>query len=219
MRRGNVNRLQLSIIVGVACAILLTMIRGGWRDAPLVVPVFGVVGFSLTYVIASLTRSERLGKIDAASNQHRGVPLVRDAAALALVTISFIWSGQVIQGAGFGGWLVALFLGVVFPLIVCLLASHWFILFGLMAATSLAVSTLLHHPNFRPGAFAGDPWEEFWKRDAGVWFFVWGFLAVLSLLVSVPLALRRRRITSQCSGRSRGSSFLRRKLLGRGSGR
>ncbi|CAN5488577.1 hypothetical protein BH09PLA1_BH09PLA1_02260 [soil metagenome] len=194
------NRLQLSIIVGIACAILLTVIRGGWRDAPLVVPVFGALGFSITYAIASLTRSERLGKIDVSSNQHPGVPFLRDAAALALVAVSFIWSGQVIQGAGFGGWLVALFLGVVFPFVVCLLASHWPVVFGLMAATSLAVSTLLHHPNFRPGAFAGDPWEEFWKRDAGVWFFSWGFLAVLSLLVSIPLAFWRRRITRQCSG-------------------
>jgi hypothetical protein len=196
----NVNRLQVSIIVGMACGILLTMIRGGWRDAPWVVPVFGAVGFSLTYAIASLTRSERLGKIDVASNQNRGVPFLRDVAALALLAVSFIWSGQVIQGAGFGGWLVALFLGVVFPLAVCLLASHWPVVFGLLAATSLAVSTLLHHPRFRPGGFAGDPWEEFWKRDAGGWFFVWGFLALISLLVSVPLALWRRRITNQCSG-------------------
>lgn len=194
------NRLQLSIVVGIACAILLTMMRGGWRDAPWVVPVFGAVGFSITYAVASLTRSERLGKIDVATKQHRGVPLLRDAVALALVAISFIWSGQVIQGAGFGGWLVALFLGVVFPLVVCLLASHWPVVFGLMAATSLAVSTLLNHPNFRPGAFAGDPWEQFWRRDAGMWLFIWGFLAVLSLVVSVPLALWRRRITSQCSG-------------------
>ena len=194
------NRLQLSIMVGIACALLLTIIRGAWRDAPWVVPIFATVGFSVTYAIASLTRSERLGKVHVASNLHPGVPLLRDAAALALVAVSFIWSGQVIQGAGFGGWLVALFLGTLFPLVVCLLASHWSVVFGLLAATSLAVSTLLHHPNFRPGAFAGDPWEQFWRHDAGVWFFIWGFLAVLSLLVSVPLALWRRRTTSQCSG-------------------
>jgi hypothetical protein len=194
-----VNRLQLSIIVGIVCAILLTMIRGGWRDAPLVVPVFGAVGFAVTYAIASLIRSERLSRIGAASNQHRSVPLLRDAAALAFVAVSFIWSGQVIQGAGFGGWLVALFLGVVFPLVVCLLASHWPIIFGLMAATSLAVSTLLHHPNFRPGGFAGDPWEQFWHRDAGVWFSIWGILAALSLFVSIPLAFWRRRLTKRCS--------------------
>jgi hypothetical protein len=196
----NVNRLRLSIIVGVASGVLLTMMRGGWRDAPWVVPIFAVAGFSIAYAVASLTRSERLGKIDVAAKQHPGVSFLRDAAALALIAVSFIWSGQVIQGAGFGGWLVALFLGVVFPLVVCLLASHWPVVFGLMAATSLAVSTLLHHPNFRPGAFAGDPWEQFWRRDAGVWFFIWGFLAVLSLVVSVPLALWRRRITSQCNG-------------------
>ncbi|MDZ4783768.1 MAG: hypothetical protein SGJ19_26265 [Planctomycetia bacterium] len=192
----NVNRLQLSIIVGIVCAVLLTMIRGSWRDAPFVVPIFGAAGFSATYAIAFIIRSERIAKIEAASKQRRGVPLLRNAAAFALVAVSFIWSGHVIQGAGFGGWLVAIFLGVVFPLAVCLLASHWPVVFGLLAATSLAISTLLNHPNFRQNAFARDAWEQFWQRDAGVWVFIWGVLAVLSLFVSVPLALRRRRLTS-----------------------
>lgn len=189
------RRLQLSMVIGIACALLLTMIRGGWRDLPLVVLIFGVAGFSITYAVASIVNSGRLASIEAASNERAGIPLLRNLAAIALITMSFAWSGQVIQGAGFSGWLVALFLGVVFPLVVCVLASRWEVVFGLLAATSLAISTLVHHPMFRGDIFAADAWEHLWQRDAGVWLFIWGVLATLSLAVSVPLAVRRRRLT------------------------
>jgi hypothetical protein len=187
-----VNRLQTSFVVGILCAFLLTMIRGGWRDAPMVVPFFAISGFSITYIIAYIIQSEHIATIERSFARYPNVSVFRDLSALVLVAVSFVWSGQIIQGAGFGGWLVALFLGVVFPLGVCLLASHWLIVFGLLAATSLAISTLLHHPNFREGVFARDPWEYLWQHDLGVWLFIWGILACLSLLVSVPLAARRR---------------------------
>jgi hypothetical protein len=44
------------------------------------------------------------------------------------------------------------------------------------------------------------------QRDLGVWAVIWGILAGLSLLASVPLAIRRRRITSNVGVRSRSSN-------------
>lgn len=190
----HVRHLPLSIAVGMLCAVLLTLIRGGWRDAPYVIPVFAAVGFTITYGIASIIGSQRLTAAEAAISQHRGLRLLRDGAALLLVGSSLFWAGHLIQQAGFSGWLVAIALGVIFPLLVCLLATKLTIVFGLLAATSLAVSTLLHHPNFRQEPFARETWDRFLQYDLGGWVVIWCILAGLSLSVSVPLTIRRRRV-------------------------
>lgn len=194
------TRVILSILVGIVCAVLLTLIRGGWRDAPYIPLVFATGGFTIAYGIVSIIRSAQIAAIDLSTSRHRGWQLVRNVSALTLAGGSIFWSGRVVQEAGFGGWLIALLLGILLPLLTCLLAAHAPIIFGLLSATSLAVSTLLHHPDFRRDPFALDAWSRFIQQDWGVWAVIWGILVGLSLLVSVPVAIQRRLIATRDIG-------------------
>jgi hypothetical protein len=191
-----VTRLQLSIAVGLVCAVLLTLIRGGWRDAPYVVPIFATLGFTITYGIASMIQSDRLAAIETASSRHGGLMLLRDAAAVVFLGFSLYCSGYLVQEAGFGGWLVALLFGVLLPLVVCLVASRAPIIFGVLAATSLVFSILLHDFDIRHNPLDREAWSRVLYRDWAVWAILWAILTGLSLLVSVPLAIRRRRMAA-----------------------
>ena len=105
-----------------------------------------------------------------------------------IVVSAVYWSGPLIQGAGYSGWLLAIFFGITLPFIVCLVASRAVILFGLFTASEIMISTMMNHPHFR----AAD-WLQFISRDITEWTIIWFILLVLSLIVSVPLAAQRSR--------------------------
>jgi hypothetical protein len=198
--------LPISIAVGVAWALGLTAIRGGWRDAPSVLAIFGGSGFCISYAICALLLSKSLGSIDAAGARSFRVRLVRDILGVALVVAVLTYSGPVVQGGGYGGWLVALFLGVVCPLVIALVTYHCAVLLGALGAASISVSTLLYNP-YHPGRwFQPSAWAQVSHQDVSIGAWVAGFLVVLSLAVSVPVAVRRRHITSRCCGPARVAS-------------
>jgi hypothetical protein len=189
------DRLTVCLGVGFLSALALMAIRGGYEDAPYVVPVFALAGFLIAYSVGWLLAPERLRRLDGDAAVRPRPALLRDALAAGVAVSCLYWSGRVIQGAGYGGWLVALFLGVAMPLVVCLLSVRQAVLWGLLVATCVAASTLAHHPQFRSGLFERRAWEGFWDRDASEWAAIWAVLAGLSLAVSVPLTVQRARRT------------------------
>lgn len=188
--------LLLSLCIGIVAAVVLTSIRGGWHDSPYVVPVFGVSGFLISYGIIRLVSLTNLERFERMLSGYRAAPFVRTFAAITAALSGLFWSGQLIQGAGFGGWLVALFLGIVFPLVVCLLTAHQPIGVGCLAATCMVISTLANHPNFSQDMFNSAAWKHFWENDIGLWLVILSIQLCLSLVVSIPLSVQRHRLTT-----------------------
>ena len=118
---------------------------------------------------------------------------LRDFFALAIAASLLLWSGPLIINAGFSAWLVALLFAVVAPLAVCLVASRWSIALGFLTATCIAVSILLE--NARWSLDHGNTWfwQDFWAKEIGRWLSLWAIAVGLSLIVSVPIQLGRRR--------------------------
>lgn len=193
------TRLNRSIAVGLLSAVILTWIRGGWSDAPYVVLEFAATGFLVTYGASYLIHADWLVRLESSAASHSWLQFFRDLAALLLIVGYLFWSGSVIQGAGFAGWLVAIFLGVTLPLLTCVLAAHFSIVFGILTATAISLSTLLNHPQFRQDPFAAEAWQRFFEEDFVSWAIIWGILSVLSLVTSVPLTIQRRRLTRRWS--------------------
>jgi hypothetical protein len=195
----DVKHLCLSVAVGILCAIILTFIRGGWSDAPYVVPVFAAAGFLITYGASNIIHADWIRRFESSTASRIWLKPLRNLLAVALVVGYLFWSGSVIQGAGFGGWLVAIALGVILPLVTCLIAAHLPIAFGLMTATAICLSTILHHPYFRQEPFAREAWQRLLERDLTMWSVSWAILAALSLTSAIPIAIQRRRLTRRCS--------------------
>ena len=187
------HRFTLSLGVGIVAAVVLTAVRGGFEDAPYVVPVFGAAGFGMAYCVLWLLSSNVQRWLGGNPAIRPKMAALRDLFAVCAAVSCLFWTGRVIQGAGYGGWLVALFLGVAVPLVVCLISIRLPVLWGLLTATCIAISTLAYHPSFRGRLVDSRAWERFWERDATTWMIIWTILSGLSLIVSLPLSASRRR--------------------------
>ena len=187
------GRLGTSICVGIVTAVLLTAVRGSWRDSPYVVPVFGLVGFLFAYGISSWTSYSNLKRLEKTLAEYAWV---RSIAAAVFLLCTLLWVGPLIQGAGFSGWLVALLAGLLIPLIVCTLATLQPIVMGFATASCITISTLVSSPLFRNNLFHANAWRKFLEDDIYVWLVIWLILFGQSLLVSVPLTIQRRRVAS-----------------------
>jgi hypothetical protein len=58
------GRFSICATIGASTAVILTYIRGGFADAPYVVIVFGLAGFSLSYLVAWLSNVRQLGWLE-----------------------------------------------------------------------------------------------------------------------------------------------------------
>ena len=118
---------------------------------------------------------------------------LRDGLALVGAAGCLLWTGRVVQGAGYGGWVVALLLAVLLPTILCSLSARLPVVVGWLTATCLHLSILAFHPDYRGRLLAARTWETFWARDWDVWLVMWVILVGLSLAVSLPIAVNRSR--------------------------
>jgi hypothetical protein len=187
--------MKQALLIGVATAVLLSYIRGSVRDSPWVVILFGSVGFFGTLILSWMFRRSTLAAIE--NVLHRGSLVhdgMRNLLAAAIAISALFWSGPVIISGGFAGWLIALFLHILLPLVVCVTAAHQPIAFGLMSAGCISVSILLE--NARWAAEHGHVrfWADFSSKDLYTWLVIWGIGAFMSLIVSLPLHLQRRRL-------------------------
>ena len=183
MNRG--AALLLATHIGTVTTVLLTCARGGLADAPWVLLVFGAYGFCGLLFLFWLFRRETLQAVETFFSRVPYSASLRDLLAVAAAVSSLSWSGAVIAGAGYVGWLVAILLATWMPVVVCLLAARWSIPLGVLTATCIVASLLLEN------ARLGSP---FWAENAGIWLCSWVIAAGLSLIASVPIQLIRRRL-------------------------
>lgn len=181
------SRFELSAGIGVLCAVVLTTLRGGWRDAPWVVPVFAIGGFTLASVVSFLTHHEPSVSHRWAAFQKRSVRITRDVVAAIIVVSAVYWAAPVARSATFAGWLVMLLLGLLLPLVVCVIASRAAILYGMATASMLTISGL------SPTGFRIEDVLSFARHNLTAAAIFWCVMLGLSLVVSVPLTIQRRR--------------------------
>ena len=167
-------------------AVVLTWLRGGYRDFPLVVLVFGAAGYVASVVFGALLAPRSFSRIDAALGRSVPASVVRNSLALGFILATLVWAGSVIISGGFAGWLVFLLTSLLVPLVVCVLATRWSIAAGIVASTCILLSLWTTHlgSRYRP---PGEVWEG-WQLYAVAWLVAVG----LSLIWSIPIHMRRR---------------------------
>jgi hypothetical protein len=181
------RRVALHLSVAALTAGLFTWIRGGFRDEPIVLLVFGLAGLaasvSIAHSVKSIQRIDGLFGISPAAARWRSVA----AALWALGTLA--WAGRAITAAGFGGWFIALLILFFTPMVAALIAVWWPIGFGVLTVTCVVASVVLETLGSRWGGYA---------QVAGNWpvyVVTWLIGVALSCVSSVPLHMRRGRPT------------------------
>ena len=114
------------------------------------------------------------------------------AAAIFTLSLTY-WSGALIFGFGWGGWIVALLVMLAASLVVGLVAPSHSILFGLAAVTCIEISVVL--ANARSSISHGDYkfWTVFWTRDFVPHVGMWCLFAGISLMATIPIRRARKR--------------------------
>ncbi|MGH9817367.1 MAG: hypothetical protein ACRD5F_11110 [Candidatus Acidiferrales bacterium] len=162
----------------ILAAGLLIWIRGGFSDAPVVVIVFGAVGFGASALISAQKW------IDAALGRSELAVLARNLVAIACLMATLLGSGRLIISAGFGWWVIFVSLAFLVPFTTSIAATEWPIFVGVVSATCLAASLFFEH-----AATSGDGAPVMaWQGVAALWLVA----AVLSTVSSIPLHLVRR---------------------------
>ncbi len=179
--------------IGVFTAIVLTFIRGGSVDSIWIPIAFGIAGFLGTLLISYLVRRDPLNNNEVLTAQNRSAPWIRDVVALSISASFVIWAGPLAFRAMYAGWLVAIFLVIAGSLLVCLIAVHWPIVFGVLVATAIDVSLLLQNARWKRAHGNLHFWDDFWNGECKVFLGIWAFLAGLSLVVSIPIHIKRHR--------------------------
>lgn len=185
--------MKRTLAIGAVTAVLLTYVRGSFVDAPWVPFFFALTGVGGSLLFSWLLRRDTLQAGERFLGRGPHSRWLRDLFALAIAVSLLFWSGPVIISAGFSGWLVALFISTAAPLTVCLMASRWCIALGILTATCIAASILLENAHWSLDHGDTRSWANFWAEEIGLNLLIWGIAAGLSLIVSVPIHLGRRR--------------------------
>jgi hypothetical protein len=174
------------LAIAAVAAAFLSWMRGGIQDEPSLLPFFALIGFLGSLAISLVLHPNSQDWIDARLGSSARARLVRHAAALLLVGAVFWFAGAAISGVGAGGWLLLLVLGVLGPLVICLIAPGWHLIWGFAAATAMTASLWRH--NLR------QPWGQVPDPLSLVpdYLFVWITALVLASLVAVPRYLAWR---------------------------
>ncbi len=181
----------ISSNIAIIFTALCSYMRGGVTDAPIVLIVFFSTGFFVSLFLLWFLNRKTLSLID---RTLKGLPysdIVRNIAALILVVTTFFWSGRVIQNGGYVGWLIAFFLWIAAPLVVCLLATKYVVFYGALINSCILLSS--YREDARYYARSEDFWDIFWRRDIYTLLIVLAISIAISLLISIPIMLRRRK--------------------------
>ena len=195
LNKSNI-RIWIALGVGLVTALVLTTIRGGAVETPLVPFFFAAVGISSFYFMCWICKQETLQAVENQFHRFHLSSHIRNILALMLC-LSFIpWIGAVNLSGGYTGWLLMILFCLAAPLMICLLAFRYCLLLGLITNTCIIISILLE--NVREAAAAGDTdsWHVIVERRLAVWIIVWLVASFLSLIVSIPIMLQRQSIQS-----------------------
>lgn len=190
----HMKRFCISTIIGVIAACVLSWFRGGTDDAPWIFASFVAFGFFCSLLLWWLFSVTTLGTIEAGLLRLPCSSAVRNALALAVTASLVLWSGSVITSQGYAGWLYMLLFSIFCPLLVCLLAARFSVLFGVLAATSIVVSLVLANARL-DSPQRGHSWQSF-RNGSGTWIEIWLIAVGLSLIVSIPIYVQRKRRNS-----------------------
>jgi hypothetical protein len=191
------SRILLSAVIGVATATVLSWVRGGFDDMPSVLAWFWGYGFTVSLLLFWLFRATTFQRIELALQRLIRIPAARDILALIASLSLLVWSGPVIRSAGYAGWLLSIPVVIFASLIVCLLATRSPVLFGALVAGCIVLSAQVDYVRCEwahPHRSLQELWRIFWQvlRPA-VFMGTWLVAFALSLIVSLPIYVQRRR--------------------------
>jgi hypothetical protein len=174
----------------VVLAFLLSWVRGGFDLWPFI--VFLMAGILATTAWQTVFSKETLYRVEAVAGK---IPLhtpVRYALAFVALLAITLWSGAVVESAGFSGWLLSLVVWLIAPAVVCLLAPRFPVIFGVLAAAcsvfSLAVQNSRLYSRQR---------EIEWSHvltDRVELLFSFTIAVLLSLVISIRVQASRQRL-------------------------
>jgi hypothetical protein len=183
------------LAIGAVAAIVLSWLRGGFRDAPAVLFFFGLIGFLTSLGLSVVFRPASQERIDTRLGRSPRAHLIRYAAALVTILVACWVAGPLVSRVGFAGWLVVVLIAILVPLIVSLLAPGWHLAWAVGTATALTASLWLHNLR-RPWADAADP-----IALVPEYFGIWIVAVLVAVMIALPryLYLRSSSLTSRPS--------------------
>ncbi len=188
LRTPTKNSSLATLAVSLVVACLLSLVRGGFATLPFSVFTGGT--FVLALVGQTLFQRESLTSIETALRHLPLSAAVRYSLVCSALLALAVWSGPMITSGGFGGWLVALFLWLASPAIICLLVPRYPILFGILSTGCTVFSLAVQ--NSRLYSRSRDiQWEHAFSHPSTL-LAIWSFAAAVSLTVSIPVYVHRQ---------------------------
>ena len=117
--------------------------------------------------------------------------IIRNITAFVIAVTTFFWAGKMMQSQGYGGFLLAFFLLIVVPLIVCLIATRYVVFYGIV--TNICIVLSLVREDARYYAHSAEFWDSFWRRDVYFLLIIILFAITVSLPVSISVYLEKRK--------------------------
>jgi hypothetical protein len=178
------------LAIAAVAAVVLSWLRGGFRDEPSVLFFFGLFGFLASLAVSIALRPASQDRIDARLGRSPRAHRLRYSAAAIAVVAAFWLTAPMVSRAGFAGWFVLVLLAITLPLVVSLLAPGWPLGWALAIATALTAS-LWRHNLRRPWGEVSDPLSV-----VPEYFGMWMMAVVVAGLVAFP---RYRHLRSSSS--------------------
>lgn len=187
---------SLTISIGLTVAVFLMIVRGGTGGiadtlGPLV--FFSIVGCLAALLVVALTRPAVHDAVESALSRMPFVSPLRVLIALAALYFVLRHSGGLIISAGFGGWVVALLVCFVGPLVVCLIAPRWPIFVAVVTATCVEASLLFENAQRATQQENHTFWEDVFSEDLGVTILILTIAIGVSLTAAIPIHIGRSR--------------------------
>ncbi len=152
---------------------------------------FLAASFLGSFLSVWLFNQNPLPFFDKAFDSLSCLTIFRNVAALILIVTTFFWSGRVIQNGGYAGWLIAFFLWIIAPLVVCLLATKYIVIYGALINSCILLSSFREDARYYTRS--EDFWNMFWRRDIYTLLTALAISIAFSLLISIPIVLQRRK--------------------------